>query len=132
MSTHEIEPGLLKVFRLMVGVEFVLSAFAVCAETGDSQQDPAVMSVYALALSGGLLVWLWWRWGRRRLGRAYLTLALAAAWIGPVIGLALAVAVRLDQGARGAAAMSEPGELLLWLLVPLLLTASQYRMPSSA
>ena len=122
MATQQhIEPGLLKVFRIAVSIELVLIFLGLCG-------DLSISSAIALLHVGPLALLLAWNWLRRRMGHYFLPVALAIAWIGPVLGHALLIASYINQGRTGADTQPESGGLLLWLIVPLLLVSSQYRM----
>lgn len=115
-----IEPGLLKVFRLVIQIEFVLAAFIVLGQALDEQEKVTFTNGYALVLTGGLLAFLSWSWLHDR--RWFLPVALVIASAGPVVGVAI------DTAIQGHSIDPNSDTLLLWLLVPLLLVSSQYRM----
>jgi signal transduction histidine kinase len=128
MEHPHIEPGLINVFRLTIGVQAALALLAFCGESLDEEQAVQFITWFALLHSSLLFGLLSWRWIAARLGRWFLPLALFSASVGPMVGIALATAIRLDQGVRGGAVWVSPGGLLLWLIVPLLLISTQYRM----
>ena len=128
MITTQIEPGLIKVFRLTVAVTGALGLLSACGELGDPPQRLTSMTIFALVYAGVLLVYLSWRWLRRRVGRWYLPLALIFASISPILATAATIAGRVQDGITGDLARPESGGLLMWLLVPLLLVSSQYSM----
>lgn len=128
MRTQPIDPTLLKVFRLAIGVEFALALLGYLGEIGDPDLPVMFISAYVLILTGGLLVLLMSRWLQRQLGSLFLPLALIIASVGPVIGETISVAIRIHQNNVENVSQDESGTLLLWLLVPLLLISSQYRM----
>ncbi|NDJ78986.1 MAG: sensor histidine kinase, partial [Chloroflexi bacterium] len=126
MNEHQIEPGLLKVFRLFAIVMWGLIALGFCAQLSEPDPDPLTMlAMLQTSLLALVLVWsnlqVW-------LGRHYLTVAMLLASMGPVLAQGLSVAIRTEQGYTPTEAVGESGNLLLWLLVPLLLVSSQYGM----
>ncbi|MBI5960809.1 MAG: hypothetical protein HY866_18875, partial [Chloroflexi bacterium] len=111
------EPGLIKVFRLSIGVQWILAALTTCAQIADEKEPTQFMAVFTLLLTSVLFGLLSWEWIGKRLGRLFLPLALWMASAGPIVGITLATAIQIDQGARGDASWASPGGLILWLLV---------------
>jgi len=128
MNEQRIEPGLLKVFRLSVGIQWVLVVLAICGELLDEQLDPQFMTLFALVHTTLLMGILSWKRISMILGRFFLPLTLLLASVGPIAGFALATAARIGQGMTGDAAWVGQDGLIVWLLVPLLLVSSQYSL----
>lgn len=117
---HQIEPGVLPMFRLFSGAMCALQLARLVTPRwrGTGSQFNLAMAL----LMGLLFVYLSWPRLRVLLGRYYLPLALLVASVGPIV--ADAVAGRLEI-ASGAAA-SEPARLYFWLIPPLILISAQY------
>jgi signal transduction histidine kinase len=121
LYAKHIEPGLLKVFRLVTGIEFALASLVVFLQGIDPEQSIEFINGFAFVFTGMLLAFLYWtphqNW--------FLPLGLFIASVGPIIGTTAAAAIRLHGGET---INPNSDSLLLWLLVPLLLVSSQYRM----
>ena len=127
-----IEPGLLSVFRLLTGLQLVLFTLALCSQSNEAQiatpetgvlpNFPA-LNVIGLAI---LMVYLLWRWPRRRFPRAYLKVAFAIATLGPLLAQWLTIWGRMEVGFVGDEAFGDGGIVLVYLLVPFFLLSSQY------
>ena len=126
MKYSYIEPGLLQVFRLFIGAEWLLLAFAGCAEATERRSQ--FLTVFMLTVTSILMAYLLGARLQERMGHCYLPVALGIASVGPVIGFAGATAAQMAHGVQGNDALVEPGTLLLWLLLPLVLVSAQYRM----
>ncbi|MBN1485161.1 MAG: sensor histidine kinase [Chloroflexia bacterium] len=123
-SASALEPGLLRTFRLFVVVRLVLHGLALLGQF--SQHQPRLQRYPLLALleAGLLLLYLSWPWLRRRLGEAFLPLALLVASAGPILEHALSVARRLRAGE--AVVAGDAWQLFPLLFVPLILLSWQY------
>jgi len=122
-SDPEIEPGILPVFRLYMGVVWALYTLAVCA----SGQNAAVeyFDLFAWFITGALFLYLSWGWLRRRMGKNYLALALVFATLAPILADAIANVIRARQNLPEN---PDSGRLIVWLILPLLLVSAQYRL----
>jgi signal transduction histidine kinase len=127
-TAHQIEPGLLRVFALVLALQLPLITLALCTQGGGSIAVPDYMTMLVWAQTVFLLGYLSAGWLRRMLGGAYLPLALGVAAVGPVVWIAVGTALRMAHGLRGAAAQVDPARLYLWLLLPVLLICAQYRL----
>jgi signal transduction histidine kinase len=125
---QQIEPGLLRVFTLVLALQLPLVSLALCTLGGGAKGVPDYMTILMWAQTIFLLGYLSAGWLRRRLGRAYLPLALGIASAGPVVWTAAGTALRLAHGLRGAAAQVDPARLFVWLLLPMLLICVQYQL----
>lgn len=119
----EIEPGILPVFRLSVGVIWALFTLGLCS--AESQLPPDYFAYFSWIVTGTVFVYLSWRWLRRQLGSLYLPLALTVISVWPILAELLTNAIRLRQG---LAPEHDPSRLVVWLILPLLLVSAQYRM----
>jgi signal transduction histidine kinase len=124
-TPRQIEPGLLRVFTLVLALQLPLVSLALCT-LGGSNALPDYMSILGWAQTVFLLIYLTASGVRRVLGRLYLPLALGIAAVGPVLWTALGTALRMAHGQRGTAALVDPSRLYLWLLLPVLLICAQY------
>lgn len=122
-SQPEIEPGILPVFRLSVGVVWALFTLGICS--AERQFPPDYFAYVSWIVTGLLVIYLSWRWLRRQLGALYLPLALTVISATPILADALTNAIRVRQG---FAPEYDPGRLVVWLILPLLLVSAQYRM----
>jgi len=126
-SVHPIEPGLLQVFQWFVGARLALLLLSLLVKL--ILQEPRVLRYPTLGVveSSFLLIYLSWPWRRKRLGRAYLPLALLVAAVGPILEQAVTVALRVRSGVPAASAASDLWQLILMLFVPLIFVSWQYR-----
>lgn len=128
MKAAELEPGLLKTFRLAMAVEFCLALLISAGEALDPEDSVRLISVFSLILSGFLLVYLFFGRLHRLLGKLYVPLALIVASVGPVIAKMIDNIFLFSAGNIESFSTGDSGTLLLWLLIPLLLISYQYRM----
>jgi signal transduction histidine kinase len=119
LYAKHIEPGLLKVFRLVTGIEFALASLVVFLQGIDPEQSIEFINGFAFVFTGMLLAFLYWA------PHGFLPVGLFIASVGPIVGTTASAAIRLHGGAT---INPNSDSLLLWLLVPLLLVSSQYRM----
>jgi signal transduction histidine kinase len=126
----EWEPGLLQVFRLFIGLRLAFHLLMLLLRR--FQPDPRLLPYPFLPIleTAFLLGYLYWPWLHKRLGRAYLPLALAVATAGPILEHSASVAVRLRAGIVGAASGSDVWLVFVLLFVPLVLLAWQYHFKS--
>lgn len=126
MKDSPLEPGLLSIFRLFLVIQLGLTVLnvAVHVHLGEYKDWPVGVVVVGAAGTLGLLGYLSWPALLRRLGRAYLPLALALA-----VFLALLVQGELLQhhvDPRAYVNVENVWLMLLYLLFPLVLIAWQY------
>jgi len=127
MSLDErIEPGILLVFRLFIGVQWLLLSLPLLASISRSNPLPDYMAIFGWVQCTFLWFYLSWNWLRRTWGAFYLPIALFVASVAPVVAQAAATALRLAKGLPSSAALVDPRLLYIWLLLPLLLLAMQY------
>src|SRR5262249_45912427 len=117
-----------QIFRLFNTALWVLLSIAMVPVIRGRISAPDDFVIISWAQTTFLLVYLWWDWLRRRLGAAYLPIALVVASLVPVIGQGIAVAIRMRQGLEGSAPLVDSARLYFWLLLPLILISSQYGM----
>jgi signal transduction histidine kinase len=121
-----IEPGLLRVFTLVLALQLPLVTLSLCTLGGKPSAVPTYTTIFIWGQTVFLLIYLSLGRLQRALGRAYLPLALGIAAAGPVVWVAAGTALRMAYGQRGAAALVDPSQLYLWLLLPVLLICAQY------
>ena len=132
MRYKNLEPGLLDIFRWLVGARL---AFLLLGFAGTLLPfEPRVLRYPLLGIveSVFLLVYLSWPWLRDRLGAVYLPLALLVASCSPIVAQAVTAALRLRQGVPAASATQDAWQLILVLFVPLILVSWQYNLLSVA
>ena len=122
-STLDIEPGILPVFRLFMGVLWVLFTLGLCS--GQENPVPDYFAYFSWGFTGFLLLYLSWGWLRRRIGAQYLGIALTLATLWPILADAFSNVLRIRQGLPEE---YDAGRLIIWLILPLLLVSAQYRM----
>ena len=129
-AAPELEPGLIRIYRLFALIHLLVSFAAIAIGTwvpnvpGPDSIDWATVGWVAV-----LMVYLCWPGLQARLGRAYLPFALVYGAVMPLVMRIIATtAVRLDaipdKGPLLAASSS--WQLFLALLIPLLLIGWQY------
>lgn len=113
MISNTIEPSLIRIFRYFVIFQWILLVLELC---GDDARNSlfAQLQIFPTSL---LLVYLTIPRLQNGLGRWYLPLALTLASLPPIITLYSVVAQTI-----------EPGILIIWLFVPMVLTSAQYKL----
>jgi len=124
MRSHPLEPGLLGIFRIYVFLRIAammliaavfLGGFGVPFEV--EFIPTAVLFAIEMAF---LIVYLYSSWMRRRLGTAYLPIALLAATVGPILEMRYVFSVTATDS------IAEFWLIFPFLVVALILTAWQY------
>ena len=128
MKTTRIEPGLLPTFRGFMLLELgVTLAGGIIQERGEPVHSPAVVAILGLA-SAGLLGYLSWPRLQRRLGSAYLPVAIMVAAALPIIEQYLFLQNHpipdLDS------LLANDWQAVLFLSFPLLIVSWQYSFHS--
>lgn len=125
MRHTALEPGLLSAFRLLLVLRLLIQALTITIPLAGGQ---AFHPYRALAFAETLLLvgYLGWPFLQRRLGRAYLPLALVLASAGPLLENALFVWLDSRAGTTASAGTISQWELVLVLLPPLIVTGWQY------
>ncbi len=117
----DIEPGILPVFRLFMGILWGLFTVGLC---GDSQGvPPNYFSLFSWGFTGFLFLYLSWGWLQKRIGAPYLPIALTLASLWPIVAAAFS---NVLLARRGLPEDTDAGRLLVWLILPLLLVSAQY------
>jgi signal transduction histidine kinase len=124
-SRPTLEPGLLPVFRLLIGIRLGLLWLSVCLWIIAPDQREQRFPFLGVAETVLLLVYLSIPWLQRVLGRLFLPLAITIATIGPVLEYAANVAVRLQANAPGDNG-AEIISLIMVMFIPLLVVSWQY------
>ena len=127
MSAATIEPGLLRVFRWFVAIRLGFLVLVWLSIRDEANVDTEQVPEPGIVISVALLLYLGSPQLQRRLGRAYLPIALVVASLGPIIEHGLTVTARLDAGESVNDAIADSWLLFFVLFVPLILTAWQYR-----
>ncbi|MDF1512981.1 MAG: sensor histidine kinase [Anaerolineae bacterium] len=124
MNTHPLEPGLLGIFRIYVFLRIGAMILIATVFLGGFGVPFKVEFIPTAALftieMAFLIVYLYSSWMRRKLGAAYLPVALLASTVGPILEMRYVFSV---------APIDYIGEFWLifpFLTVPLILTAWQY------
>lgn len=127
MANVLIEPGLLRVFRWFVAIRLGFLGLVVLSLRDRPDGETLVTPGPGIVVWVALLLYLSAPGLEKRLGRAYLPIALAVASVGPIIEHTITVARRLNRGEGANAAVADFWLLFFVLFVPLILTAWQYR-----
>ncbi|MEW6086591.1 MAG: sensor histidine kinase [Chloroflexota bacterium] len=125
MKHTEPDSGLLSAFRLLLLLRLLIQALTIAIPWAGGQTfQPyrALAILETLALVG----YLSWTLLQRRLGRAYLPLALLAASAAPLLENALFFWLEARAGTTASAGTISQWELVLVLLPPLIVTGWQY------
>ncbi len=127
MKKEVIEPGLLPVFRLLIGIRLGLLWLTMCLWLIASDQRGQRFPFVGLAEMVVLLIYLFWRWPQRAFGRFYLPLAIVVAAVGPISEYTVNTLVRLatHSPADGGA---EAIFLVMVMFIPLLMVSWQYNL----
>jgi len=126
MKNRTHEPEWLRIFRWLVGARLVLLLLGLAGKWLTTRQVTLRYPLPGIVASALLLGYLSWPRLRTRLGRGYLPLALLMATIGPILGQALTVALRLRAGVAPETAAQDFWQSYFYLFVPLLLVSWQY------
>ncbi len=123
---YTIEPGILSVTRWFLGLMWVLLSCGVLANLGEGRLPPAAFFYWLM--SGAVFLYLLWNWLQRQLGAWYMPLALLVLSAGPIAIHWADTLLNMMRGTVGPGALSDQGAAYFWLLLPLLVISSQYRM----
>ncbi len=127
MTSPQIEPGLLRLFRWYVVLRLGILLLQL-GVTQDPMSDGPVFAPQAgILILGLLLAYLLAGPQRTRLGRSYLPIAIWVATLGPIIENAVTVNARLAAGTGANEAVSDYWLYLFYLFVPVIIVAWQYR-----
>jgi signal transduction histidine kinase len=124
MRSHPLEPGLLGIFRIYIFLRIgamILVAAVFLGGFGVPFEVEFIPTAALFALEMAfLIVYLYSPWIRRRLGSAYLPIALLASTVGPILEMRYVFSVSpIDY-------IGEFWLIFPFLTVPLILTAWQY------
>lgn len=138
MKESTIEPGLLSLFRLFIGLRWLLLIYLLVetfTETEAWEIHPRFYPFFVLTLIdlGLLSLYLSWPWLHHKLGRGYLPIALGASSILPIVETSLAL-LSVFTGVNSNVTndikihTAEIGsiQLIAILLIPLFLISWQY------
>lgn len=124
-STH-IEPGLKSLFRLFIGIQWVLMALALLSLREANDVGASVTVILTLIYSTVLFLYLRSDRLERWFRAVYLPIAIIVASFLPILIRGLSIQARLDADLMGDASVGEPGALTLYLIAPLIAVAAQY------
>lgn len=131
-----IEPGLLPVFRTVVALQLGLGVVGMLVRIFSGDEGlPLTLPVFNLVWGGALLLYLSSARLVQRLGRLYLPLALAFATFCTMVEYfwdLQSLAALFGQQRVGFVLSASGWRLLVGLLAPLVIVASQYRLRSVA
>ena len=124
MNSTRLEPGLLTIFRLFLIVQFVLIVVGSMVHhvRGYVEINPAIAIAVAGAFLAILFGYLSWPWLHKKLGQAYLPIALIFEVVFSLVAQNLFLTHPLSFSDTG----SEESAWLLFLYVPLILIGWQY------
>jgi len=123
-----IEPGLIQVFRLLIGIRLFTTFLVLCGWLANAEQRLSTFPFFSLAETLFLMGYLSWPLARRSLGKVYLPFAIVVATIGPILGFTSTLAVRLASNAPN---LTNDGFIIIFaLLIPLLIVSWQYSFRS--
>ncbi|UCF60966.1 MAG: sensor histidine kinase [Anaerolineaceae bacterium] len=126
MKRASIEPGLLQVFRIFVGIRLLLIIIGLRLQAVIPAQRARFYLLFLLIEAAVLLVYLSWSWFREHMGRAYLPIAIIFASGTPIFEQAIAMVLRHENILQGDSATGGIWGLVILLLVPLILVSWQY------
>ena len=139
MTNGEIEPRLLGIFRLFVGLMVVLFVLAYAVAYAMIEFRPGQLQITGVTIFVALFVYLSVPRLHKMLGRYYLPLALAVAAITPIVTQRLVLHQLLEEGLLSAMLteeqladpiteipLSSDDSWIIFLFVPLILIAWQY------
>jgi signal transduction histidine kinase len=125
MKRDAIEPGLLQVFRIFVGIRLLLILIGLRLQALVPAPRARIYLSFLLIEAAVLLVYLSWPWLGDQLGRAYLPIAIIFASGSSIFEQAIAMVLRHENILRGDTTGGVWG-LVILLLVPLILVSWQY------
>ncbi|MBC8444911.1 MAG: sensor histidine kinase [Chloroflexi bacterium] len=125
MNDHPLEPGLLSIFRLFIVLRLILVLTTMTFYFAWSGSVFAVWQLVAILIFLAdipfLFLYLSWMWFQRKLGQFYLPVALLVATASPIVEMSYVFPLYNIDASLAFLLM------FLLLLVPLILTAWQYR-----
>ena len=128
MKRAPIEPGLLQVFRIFVGIRLLLILIGLRLQAVVPAQRARIYLLILFIEATILLVYLSWSWIRDQMGRAYLPMAIIFASGSPIFEQAIAMVLRHENILQGDSATGGIWGLVVLLLVPLILVSWQYSL----
>ena len=128
MKRASIEPGLLQVFRIFVGIRLLLIMIGFRLQAVVPAQRARIYLLLLLIEAAILLFYLSWSWFRDQMGRAYLPIAIIFASGIPIFEQAIAMVLRHENILQGDSTTGGIWGLVILLLVPLILVSWQYSL----
>jgi signal transduction histidine kinase len=128
MKRDTIEPGLLHIFRIFVGIRLLLILIGLRLQALVPAPRARIYLSFLLIEAAILLIYLSWSWLRAQLGRAYLPIAIVFASGSPIFEQAIAMVLRHNNILQGDSATGGVWGLVILLLVPLILVSWQYNL----
>lgn len=126
----EIEPGLIQVFKLLLGIRLAFAVLGLCAWISDPNERLLRFPFIAFAETTFLLFYLSWPALQRSMGRYYLPIAVLIATVGATMGFMVPQFVRIAYGGPASQIGDDLWQLIFALLVPLLVVSWQYSFKS--
>ena len=129
MKSHNIESGLLSVFRLFTAIRLALALVGIglgIAGIGPPGEIYEPSSWFSLVESGLLLAYLSWSWSQQRLGKWYFPIALGVATLGPVLATIPTTLFFTPSAISLAQRLAGQWQTVLILLAPLILISWRY------
>src|SRR5262245_20321661 len=95
-SLPDIEPGILPVFRLFMGILWGLFTIGLC---GPYNAPPDYFNLLSWLFTGFLFFYLSWTWLQKQIGAPYLPIALTLVTVWPILAAAISNVILARQGA---------------------------------
>ncbi len=130
MHYDEIEPGLINVFKLLIGVRLAFALLMICAWLTNPAERLMRFPFIAFADSAFLMFYLSWPALRRRMGRYFLPIAILIATAGAIAGFMVPQFFRMILSGSPQEITDDLWQLIFALMVPLLVVSWQYRFRS--
>ncbi len=129
MKRSLIDPGFLSVFRMFVAFRLVyaIATFTLSIFVGSHTLRFERTPLSAVIEPALLLAFLLVPWFQRRLGRAFLPIALGVATVGPILENYFLYDSQLSEDIRQVRVIAGQWQLSILLLVPIILMSWQYR-----
>jgi len=125
-TSRTIEPEVLKTFRRFMLVVWFFLTLGLCDASENGKVD--YFATFSWGHTSLLLIYLYRSWFFRRLGRWFLPIALVYVSIMPILALYIASFLNVVSGTPAEFGLIDPGVLYIWLILPLLLIGTQYRV----
>jgi signal transduction histidine kinase len=132
MKRTKIEPGILQVFRIFIGIRLLLILISLRLQARVPTERIQLYLSLLLIEAAILLVYLTWPWLQMQIGRAYLPVAILYATVSPIFEQVIAMFLRHANILQGDTSTGGVWGLTILLLVPMILVSWQYRFRTLA